>query len=60
MYQLGGVRVSIRGCLITAAHIIILKLVYKEHKPLIYKADTYKDKKKRGVGSIKINKLLKG
>ena len=23
-------------------HIIILKLVYREYKPLIYKADTYR------------------
>ena len=27
-------------------HITILKPVYREYKPLIYKADIYKDKKK--------------
>ena len=26
-------------------HIAMLKLVYKEYKPLIYKADTYRGKK---------------
>ena len=42
-------------------YIIILELVYREYKPLIYKKDMYKGKKKkRRVGSLKGSKLLRG
>ena len=38
----------------------MLKLVYKKYKPLIYKTDIYRGKKKKQVKSLKNNKLLKG
>ena len=38
----------------------MLKLVYREHKLLIYKVDTYKGKEKKWVKSKKSNKLLRG
>ena len=40
-------------------HITILELVYREYKPLIYKADTYRGKKKRQIKSLKSSRLLK-
>ena len=38
----------------------MLKLVYGEYELLIYKADIYKGKKKRQIGSSKSSKLLRG
>ena len=37
----------------------MLKLVYGEYKPLIYKINIYRGKKKKKKKSLKISKLLK-